>query len=197
MSSYQLRIHFRGISPPIWRRIIVAADATIAELHEIIQLCMGWSDEHLHRFVIRGREYGVARPGGIGFELGSHRLALEAFDFRVHERIVYEYDFHCDWLHDIRVEKILPAPARQGLPVCTAGVGDCPPEDSGPADRFMEALDDHSGEDFVEWVEELLEKPDLDRSELCDGLNAWRPWIDRRFDRHAANARLRERQGIQ
>jgi hypothetical protein len=30
-------------------------------------------------------------------------------------------------------------------------------------------------------------------SELCDGLDVWRPWIDRHFDRKAANARLRQR----
>ena len=195
--GYQLRIQLRSISPPVWRRIVVAADATIAQLHEIIQLSMGWEDEHLHRFVIRGREYGVPRPGGIGFEPDSHRLALEAFGFRVHERFVYEYDFHCAWLHDVRIEKILTETERQQLPVCIAGVGGCPPEDSGPPERFMEALDDHSGEDFVEWIEDLLEKPELDRSELCAGLDAWRPWIDRRFDCKAANARLRERQALQ
>ena len=185
MSGYQLRIHLRGISPPIWRRVLIAAESTISDLHDIIQLSMGWSDEHVHRFVIRGREYGVPRAGGIGFGLGSHRLVLEAFDF------------HCAWYHDIRVEKIVADTERQPLPVCIAGVGGCPPEDSGPADRFMQALDDHSGEDFIEWVEDLLEKHELDRSELCEGLDAWRPWIDRHFDRKAANARLRGRRALQ
>ena len=197
MSGYQLRIHLRGISPPIWRRIIVAAESTISDLHDIIQLSMGWSDDHLHRFVIRGREYGVPRPGGIRFEPYGHCLALSAFDFRVPERFVYEYDFYCAWFHDIRIEKIVADTERQQLPVCIAGVGGCPPEDSGPADRFMEGLDDHSGEDFVEWVEDLLEKPELDRSELSEGLDAWRPWIDRHFDRKAANARLRGRPALQ
>ena len=27
----------------------------------------GWADEHLHRFVIHGREYGISYPGGVGF----------------------------------------------------------------------------------------------------------------------------------
>ena len=116
MLGYQLRIHLRGISPPIWRRVLIAAESTISDLHDIIQLSMGWSDEHVHRFVIRGREYGVPRQGGIGFEPGSHGLALEAFGFRVHERFVYEYDLHCAWLHDIRIEKILTATERQPLP---------------------------------------------------------------------------------
>ena len=53
---YQLRIQLSGISPPIWRRILVAADCTIAELHQTIQLAMGWTDEHLHQFAIRSSQ---------------------------------------------------------------------------------------------------------------------------------------------
>ena len=64
---YQLRIQLSGISPPIWRRILVAADCTIAELHQTIQLAMGWTDEHLHRFTIRGQWFCVPREGGVNF----------------------------------------------------------------------------------------------------------------------------------
>lgn len=187
---YQLRIQLSGISPPIWRRILVAADCTIAELHQTIQLVMGWTDEHLHRFTIRGQWYGVPREGGLCFFAGSHRLRLAEFDFRAHERFRYEYDFHSDWVHDIRVEKILPRASVRHVPVCIAGVGACPPEDSGPPDRFMATLDEHSGFDFMTWLEDELEKPGLDRAALRQALSDWRPWLDRRFDRKAANARL-------
>ena len=67
---YQLRIQLNGISSPIWRRILVAADCTIAELHQTIQLAMGWTDEHLHRFTIRGQWFGVPREGGLHFSPG-------------------------------------------------------------------------------------------------------------------------------
>ena len=111
-------------------------------------------------------------------------------------RFVCQYDFHCAWFYDIRFEKIAADTEPQPLTVCIVSVGGGPPEDSGPADRFMEALDDHLGEDFIEWVEDLLEKAELDRSELCEGLEAWRRWIDRHFDRRAATARLRGRRAI-
>ena len=55
----QLRVVLRGISPLIWRRILVRSDSTIAVLHATLQLALGWSDDHLHRFVAHGREYGV------------------------------------------------------------------------------------------------------------------------------------------
>ena len=38
-----------GISPMIWRRIKVSSNSTIADLHYIIQIAMGWKDEHLHQ----------------------------------------------------------------------------------------------------------------------------------------------------
>jgi hypothetical protein len=50
---YQLRIWIRKVSPQIWHRLLVRSDCTIAELHDILQIVFGWSDEHLHRFLIR------------------------------------------------------------------------------------------------------------------------------------------------
>jgi Plasmid pRiA4b ORF-3-like protein len=84
---YQLRIWIRKISPQIWRRLLVRSDNTIAQLHEILQIVFGWSDEHLHQFLIRGKPYG--RPfqkGGqtvclIGSRNGmvSHMMSVESY----------------------------------------------------------------------------------------------------------------------
>ena len=60
---YQLRVVLRGISPLIWRRLLVRSDSTIADLHATLQLALGWSDDHLHRFVAHGREYGIQLCG--------------------------------------------------------------------------------------------------------------------------------------
>lgn len=60
---YQLRMVIAGISPLIWRRLLVPATATIAELHTIVQTVFGWGGEHLHRFVIHGTEYGISYAG--------------------------------------------------------------------------------------------------------------------------------------
>ena len=60
---YQLHILLLQINPPIWRRLHVRSDSSIATLHELLQIAFDWSDFHLHRFVIRGKEYGVSRMG--------------------------------------------------------------------------------------------------------------------------------------
>ena len=41
------------------RRLLVAT-TTIAELYAILPMLFGWSAEHLHRFVIHGREYDIS-----------------------------------------------------------------------------------------------------------------------------------------
>ena len=64
---YQLKVVLQGLSPMIWRRLLVCGDSTIADLHYIIQIAMGWSGDHLHQFRIHGKRYGIARMGGISF----------------------------------------------------------------------------------------------------------------------------------
>jgi hypothetical protein len=59
LSLYELRIVVRGISPLIWRRILMHSDTTLVHLHAILQILFVWSDEHLHSFHIHGKEYGA------------------------------------------------------------------------------------------------------------------------------------------
>lgn len=60
----------------MWRRLLVRSDSTIADLHTTLQLVMGGSDEHLHRFVIHGKDYRSSRIGGIGFSADPHRVRI-------------------------------------------------------------------------------------------------------------------------
>ena len=62
-SVYQLRVVVRGVSPLIWRRLLIPADTTIAGLHAVLQIAFGWNGDHLHRFVVHGREYGIGSAG--------------------------------------------------------------------------------------------------------------------------------------
>ena len=64
ISVFQLRISMRGLIPPVWRCVIVPEHLTLAHLHSVIQVVMGWTDEHLHQFTIRGRRYGKAHEDG-------------------------------------------------------------------------------------------------------------------------------------
>jgi hypothetical protein len=41
---YQVHVWIRQISPMIWRRLLVHADNTLADLHYAIQIAFGWTD---------------------------------------------------------------------------------------------------------------------------------------------------------
>jgi hypothetical protein len=55
---YQIKVTLKGSKPPIWRRMQVASETTLAQLHHILQCVMGWEGSHLHQFVIGGITYG-------------------------------------------------------------------------------------------------------------------------------------------
>ncbi|NTV64733.1 MAG: plasmid pRiA4b ORF-3 family protein, partial [Oscillochloris sp.] len=93
LTVYQLKVSLRGISPMIWRRLLVSSTTTIAHLHGILQVAMGWEDVHLHRFRVHGKDYGIYREGGIGFVDDPSQVTLADLKLRAHERFVYEYDF--------------------------------------------------------------------------------------------------------
>ena len=64
-SVYQLRVVVRGVSPLIWRRLLLPTDTTIAGLHAVLQIAFGWTGTHLHRSVIQGREYGASATSAV------------------------------------------------------------------------------------------------------------------------------------
>jgi hypothetical protein len=59
---YQLKVTLRDIHPPVWRRLAVWEDTTLAQLHRVLQIVVGWEDYHLHQFVIGRRVYSVPDP---------------------------------------------------------------------------------------------------------------------------------------
>lgn len=138
---YQLKVMLRGVSPMLWRRILLRSDQTIADLHYSIQIAMGWSDSHLHRFHIHGKDYGVAHDGGIGFDDNPEKVHLADFGFRLRERFEYEYDFYDLWAHDVRLEKVLRWNPGLIYPVCTGGQRLAPPEDCGGVRIYMKEGD--------------------------------------------------------
>ena len=52
---FQLKVTLRGSKPPIWRRIVVPGDVYLDELHAILQVLMGWTNSHLHQFLVVGK----------------------------------------------------------------------------------------------------------------------------------------------
>src|SRR5690349_22351905 len=140
---YQLRVVLRGVSPLVWRRLLVASDASLAELHAILQYAFAWSDDHLHRFLIHGTAYGLPRLGGIAFREDARRVPLSRFRLHGGERFRYEYDFRADWKLDLRLERVLPFDPKRALPSCIGGNRAAPPEGCAGALDYLKRLDGH------------------------------------------------------
>src|SRR5258708_22229793 len=121
IAIYQLRVVLCGVSPLVWRRLLVISETSLAELHEILQTAFDWSGEHLHRFLIHGAAYGVPCLGGIFFREDARRGPLSRFRLHCGERFRYEYDFRADLKLDIRLDRVLPFGPERGLPSCSRG----------------------------------------------------------------------------
>ncbi len=83
----QFKVWLIGISPMVWRRVLVPANFTLRELHGVIQVVMGWEGIHLYNFHLRAERYG-------SWELAasSPDVTLAALRLRKGARFIYEYD---------------------------------------------------------------------------------------------------------
>ena len=184
----QLRAVLRGISPLIWRRLLVRGDTSVARLHKILQVAFGWQDMHLHRFEIRGREYGVHQEGGVFFDTDAHEVLIGQLKLRRLERFTYEYDFGDLWVHDLRIETTLPLDPKMVYPRCIAGRRAAPPEDCGGPHAFMATRFEYTliGESRSRQEFEDLLVDEVDDEEWA----ILRHYHPNRFDRRAVNQRL-------
>lgn len=195
---YQLRLNIKGISPMIWRRLLVRSDSTLADLHYVIQIAMNWSNYYLHRFTIRGKNYIGSRlhhaEGRDAAEVSLHHLKL-----RLNERFLYEYSFFEWWEHELRLEKRLPCDGKKVYPICIGGARAAPQEDWGGAEGFMQRQEHFStfymADRLVEITKRYLEGdfPDQDDREFYQAeLRAFDYWMNvEKFDRRDVNRRLK------
>jgi len=159
MNIYQIKITLRHIHPPVWRRIQVMADTKLGKLHHILQDVMGWTNSHMHAFVIGDNTYGepdLDPTGDLEMENESNvRIDKVA---KAGDTLIYEYDFGDGWEHELKIEKILETEPGAHYPVCLAGERACPPEDCGGPPGYaylLEALNDpqhEEREEMREWV---------------------------------------------
>ena len=100
----QLKVRLLGISPMIWRRVLVPDAMSLHEFHGVLQVAMEWETIHLFEFSVRGAVY--AGPSLHGQPVN---VPLSDFRFRRNAKIRYVYDMGCWWEHELRVEDRMPA----------------------------------------------------------------------------------------
>ncbi|MEW5939286.1 MAG: plasmid pRiA4b ORF-3 family protein, partial [Chloroflexota bacterium] len=176
-SICQIKVTLQDSRPTIWRRFLVGDNVTLAKLHDILQIVMGWTNSHLHHFIIDGEYYSEPFDDEFGMETKneahyklSQFVGGEGFKFR------YEYDFGDSWMHDLIVEKILPAEKGVYYPVCIKGKRACPPEDVGGVwgyDDFLEAIANPNHperKEMLEWIGADFDPERFDLDEINERL---------------------------
>jgi Plasmid pRiA4b ORF-3-like protein len=137
--TLRVRVDLAGTRPPVWRRLELASDLFLDELHEILQAAFGWTDYHLHRFgcgpqyYSRETEYYLCPlsvdEGDVG--VPEEQVRLDEVLVDVDDKLFYNYDFGDDWEHVIRLEAVLAREDTAPRAVCTAGRRPGPAEDCG------------------------------------------------------------------
>lgn len=171
-SIWQLHISLKHSDPPIWRRVLVPGSITLETLDGVIQLSLNWDNSHLHEFRIK--TLPNPDPDDV-FESNGFEPPIDAYETEVTlaesglkrgSKFQYIYDFGDDWLHDIKVEKMLERDPEMKYPVCIEAAGAAPPEDCGGLWGYYDMLEaiadpEHpEHEDYVEWWGEDTLDPD-------------------------------------
>ena len=97
-SLVQLKVRLLGISPMIWRQLLVPASVSLRELHGILQVSMGCEGIHLCYFQIH-----AVHDGSFELSTQSPGIALSRFRFRESGRFAYLYDMGDYWEHEVIV----------------------------------------------------------------------------------------------
>lgn len=133
VKSYEVKIVLMDLAPMIWRRVSVPRDIKLGDLHNVIQIAMGWEDCHLHEFLIGRKRYGpmVADPFGFDDPAVDEVIVHLNGVAKPRAKFIYHYDFGDDWRHEIHIEREVELTSNKRQARCLAGENACPPEDCG------------------------------------------------------------------
>lgn len=166
MRAYKIKIELRDSEPLIYRRVIVPSNISFEKLHNIIQQSMGWSNSYLYDFNIKEENLRVTcdkeaiseyefysklklneknDPNGFIKNMLKIKPKLSnevSIDFYLNRsnKIEYVYDFGDYWKHDIILEEIIEDYVDD-YPKCVEAEGNCPPEDIGGIEEYIEFLE--------------------------------------------------------
>lgn len=154
---YQLKISLDNVKPLIWRRFLVKSDIKLPDLHKVIQTVMGWTNSHLHQFIIGGKFYSEPDEESFTEYVDYRKTRLNQVLTGEKQSIKYEYDFGDGWEHKIVLEKVLSEHAGR-YPVCLDGKRNRPPEDCGGPSGYEDLLkvisnpEDEEYDEMMEWL---------------------------------------------
>lgn len=172
--SVILRVDLKHTKPKIWRRLQIPANLTLSQVHEVLQIAMGWHNCHLWQFIDGRRnmylysdeafDSSLNLPKDLlsfmgsdfGEELNPDDYQIGDFLQQSGDWLDYEYDFGDSWEHRLKLEKYS---TEAGVPKLLKAVNACPPEDCGGVwgyDEILETLQkkrkNANDKELIEWL---------------------------------------------
>ena len=141
----------KPLGPLATRTFKVAAESSMYDLHQIIQVVMGWNNSHSYSFyvgdnmTITDKRFGLENASTDVHDI----TAGEVFSDDVGKQIEYEYDFGDGWMHtivlldrsDTRTQQSTTDAETEVLPLVISGENACPPDDCGGPIGYKDLLD--------------------------------------------------------
>lgn len=196
-STFRVRVDIDEARPSIWRRLELAGDLTLHQVHRVLLATFGWHGYHLHKFTPEfGGQHDLTGPGFATGEFedderdllrSEHEVRLVEVVAKPGDRLFYEYDFGDGWIHTLKVEHVR-ARGDEPAAACIGGRRAGPPEDCGGIWRYNDIVAALDGNDTVldadeldelrEWLGEDFDPADADLEDLADldAVAFGRPW---------------------
>ncbi|MBE0584804.1 MAG: plasmid pRiA4b ORF-3 family protein, partial [Desulfofustis sp.] len=107
--DYRLQLSICFSDPLIWRRLLVPGTLTLADLHRIIQISLGWGDVDSHRFLVGKIFYqpgacAVGEGGAGGYDEAA--FTLHQLEAGMQFIFTYLYDGGQGWEIELVLEDV-------------------------------------------------------------------------------------------
>lgn len=170
MNGYELKITLSDSNPKIYRKLVIPESLTFEQLHEVIQIAMGWENYHLYDFYIPKKKVRVVdeemmNPGFGSDTYISLKNPIDSFLLEA-KKLLYTYDMGDNWEHEIQLTKEVHKNERI-IPQVIAWQGNCPPEDCGGIGGYQYLLEvinqpEHNDyENLTQWLEAIGYDPSV------------------------------------
>jgi hypothetical protein len=117
--------------------MLVPVTIELPLLHVMLLWGMGWDGGHLHEFVFGYDHYGPSEPG-LDQEVDDEEGVTLREALGARRTFQYVYDYGDNWVHKVKVERIVMPADPIANALCIGGENACPPEDVGGAPGYEE-----------------------------------------------------------
>lgn len=141
--SYIFNISITFSDPLIWRRVQVPGNFSLAQLHDVIQQAMGWTDSHVHQFQVGKISYEPTIKSNKPREskrFDEHKYQLHTLEEGMQFMFSYIYDAGEGWEHEIYLEEVISPEKELKYPILLAGEQACPPEEVGDVHEYNQLV---------------------------------------------------------